>query len=1673
MTLIEETIDNMEKNILKIIKGLFKDSNPQDQPKESYRFGLNTIIETDQGDNNVLSNEESNKAYGAITPGFVPLGKIYMNNNRVLIFSVTPDNLISEFGVYFTDTGDYVVEMNDEFSIPKDKLNFNLEYQIQGTYRLRGGCEDTVYWTDNHTRPKYYNFAKAQDFKNQNGNWVNSKFNLQRTYKSIPNWEKTEVLDSGGALEPGSYNFAIQYLDESLNPTEWINASPTVKINNDLSTKEYAEIRGSINSDSDYINFPKTGKSIKLELNNLDNEFLYYRVAIITSNNGSGLVNNVFYSENIPTSKDFYIYTGENHVSKGTVDEIMQFTDIVETALAVEQLDNTLILAGLTGKQGKLCKLQKYASKIKADCVVKRVTLNDIKDESNSKNLVHEFNNGLGYMPGEIYSFGIVYIFNDRTVSPAYHIAGKQAKDKDKIFSKGSNLHPMAANNTSLTNVYTDNDNCDDSGFWGLDYNGTPLVGKNVRHHRFPLRSEIGVPLINTTLGDQQETTYYNLRLSIVGKLKTPVPCPTDTPNCGSDKSTIFNVRVKYKSNGEDYMFTETVDPQSFADGKNAVFNLDIDEKSIFHIDGNFNNVVIQMSDVHGEYQDLEIADWTPYFTEKPTIEVSNQLFTSTTQTKSVRGNILGIKFSGIEKPSLEETGGLDVIGYYIVRHERTEFEKTIIDSAVIFPTTTNKKYIASGLIQPQTTNVSPDVYSVIHPEHKFNNKEYVSYDKLIQEGNYVVEDRKFGKVNYDDVYDGSSYDKKAHKDGNDDGHDPDGSPISRGFDGWSFTLITRDNILDYTSKSNFNIDKTEIKEKFYLDALGNQSINDGANEVFNIACDNKIGIIQTKDKNKIPTSENMPYVVMYKENSDPYANFRILPYTKETLNPVYFDGNKTSERSIFNGDTYITPMRYVNTMYWENRVAKRKGKSSTLKIILGGILAIIGAVLAIPTGGASAIIIGAGVTLLGAGALLASSGIKTNNYNRAYAEEYEKGLRQTALDNWTDMFYNFKPTIPFGFVGNGKTGHDGPADDTIEWLAEAATDLWFESSVNMNLRNGFVDDVTPTFLSAPGKIESGNNAKIDTWEYYGLYYTQSNAQRYPVSALERYVVRKLLAFDDTRDDNRYYLGMALGEYYNLNPDYVRREAEKKYFHLPLEYDCCSDCQETFPHRWRWSAQSFQEELSDNYRVFLPNNYRDLDGETGKITNIFRLGPDLFIHTEEALWQTIRSQQERITDQVVSFIGTGELYSMPPRKIMDDDTGNSAGCKHRWSTIKTPAGVFFVTENQNKIYQFTGKNLKAISNTGLSSWFKNELPIKNDKDFFQNKKMPYPFRDNPSNPFGTGFISTYDSRKERILFTKKDRVFKDLYSGNDFELCSRNGTFTIFKEVSETIYEKSLEGWIYAGLKDCKLQFKKRIGITTNYEYSQVEGEEVDISKALDNSWTLSYSLKNESWTSWHSYIPDFYINVPEDFFSWKHGKKNIWKHNDLGKYQNFYGDKKPFIVELVSVSNPLTTRIWEYIELLTEAKKYNPKFEEFVDEKYITFNKGLFYNTRQCSGILNFVVKDMDNMDEDYMLDQVRNLEGDTIMIDRNERNWAINQLRDIRTNYKEPIFKNKLEDVQENYFIDKVLNENAIDYDKDWTELESFRDKYLVIRLIFDNFEDVKLLLNYSIENEQQSHR
>lgn len=1809
-------------NISEINSGLHTDTSPQNQPKGTYRFALNTINETNDGDENFRSNEESNESCYLLTPGFIPIGKEYIGGNEIVIFSVSSDDTISEIGI-LKNNCEYEVHVNDEDSTIEDKLRFSIKHQIQCTYRLRRGCERTIYFTDNNTKPKYYNFDKSNEFKNQNGTWNKSKFSLIKNVQVYPEIQEVTVEENVGNLLPGSYTILLQYLDEELNGTKFIEIINNVNIINDSLLGDYSEIQGSTGLDVKEVKSLPTTKAIKIKFSQIDTNYAYFRLAIVQYTNGTGLISKVVYTANVSTKTPEIIYSGLNASENGTIEEI----ELVNSGMSldkvgsIEQIDNRLILANVSGQTYNYCNLQKYASKIKADAIIKDIQLTTVEENHNSKNpLVNYY--GLGHQPGDIYSYGVVYVFKDLTESPPYHIPGKNNSLPETLtFTNGNNVRAMrSSENKNLSESYINNNSCGVSNYWGVDSEGVPLVGTKVRHHRFPTRDEMKIGFVKK-VSNSNITEYKQLQLELKGILKESVFCdPIEDKSCPDYYlAPSFRLILRYKLNGVATEFKTTLINEINSDRlffTNVFLSSDvITDIELFYEKNSNTPVEIAIPLDNNNVSDIQDNDLTYHITS-----IARQEDDSTPKYEAP---ILGIKFSNIEIPSIEEAGGI-IIGYKIVRQERRDEDKTIMDSAVILPmsyynqgqgdfiSATMNAPILDGLYYPYL--FSPNTINILSLQYKFAGKTMDGFTSIEEVGKYkqkVIQVNGCMIENVDDESSANSAPDELSKHTKDD-------------DGFTFKQLTKCVEVEYKPSDNnkFFVDNTD-SDLFDLDAIESATHSNEVSIITNLSNDNKSLILSKKnppvDLNSYKQSEiKYPYVYIKKQNDFFYSNFR--------TNPYYAYDNAMHTSSIcesYHGDTHITPLRHSTHVYGYSIQARRLLKQSFMDYVWAALAIIVAVVITIYTWGAGTApalaLVAASIAAIGASFAVAlnvqAAHIKIEEFAKAYTDRWNKGLNFTLFDVfYQQCFYEpdiFKPKQQLHY-----------ADDTHKWYGEVLGDFWFETTLNASLRVP-INDNTVNYLKP---LKPFTNNRPDKYAYLcAVERVVENLdgvgpfRRYKDYTMpfdgpeESYFARKILRFENFR---WLYNKVSTPVLFMLNNDHNVNKGIIKYYALSQTYDCCSDCQENFPHRWHWSEPSFQEELSDNYRVFLPNNYKDITGETGEITNVFKINNDLFIHTREALYQIPRNFQERVTDQLVSFIGTGSFGEIPERKILDDDNGSSAGCNHKWGTIKTPHGVFFPSENENKIYQFQGTQLKPISDIGISNYFESNMKIKN-KIFNQ---------DNPSNPFGTGFISTYDSKKERIIFTKKDYLYSaNMLEGNDYEMCIGNGQVIIFPNISATINTEAMNGWYYNGIENCKLLFTKNVErikteirninvwhpaieintqiwhdpatiinndcdflnsiivniansqtshapiklkytkcngeiisiydtamslnvnssiiindcvkrdapITLSYlitgseidytivskdiinfctttvpgyyttstettpgyweqepvetiitytekEYKYIEGNIIEDFVKLDNSWTLSYSLKENKWVSWHSYLPNFYINTSDNFYSWIYGNDTIWKHNKKGYYQTFYNNVYPFILDYISISNPLNTKIWEYLKFLVEVKKFNKNLNEFVDIDNTFFNNLIIYNSRQCSGLLNVKVKN-NKLTENYLFNQINNSFNNEIIVDRNERDWTLNNLRDIRTNYNEPIFISDLTSLQNNYFIDKIINNNAIDYNKDWTELESFRDKYLGIRLIFDNFandnkfesDNINMIMNFSNENQTTSFR
>tara|TARA_R110000787_G_scaffold599_2_gene2232 strand:+ start:816 stop:4898 length:4083 start_codon:yes stop_codon:yes gene_type:complete len=1129
----------MKEVIVKPIGGISLNTSFEEQPKNTYRFAVNAVVEEDNGELGSLTTERGNVLISDLNLGgeedyaYTVIGSQNIDGDNVLLFisnDVSGKDIIS----IFNGTTNTV--------LINETLGFNSNYKIDSVYRLRKGCERTVYFTDGLNEPRRINIDSISDY------FVSSSFRIDKLSlfqigNSKANFDYVREA-SGGSLSPGSYNFAIQYIDEDFNSLEFFLVSDTINIYNDDQYSSYENIGGSTSKSSFYHTSIDTNKSIELKINELDTTFPYYRVAVIKANTGIGLINEVSYTDYIKTTQNIHVYSDDSKLFEGSLAEVQQFTNYISSAKHIDTVDNMLLLANTEGPSASWGSLQKYASKINVSLSTQNRKIDSIRDDTAATERGYKSSNvhttEVSYQFGELYAFGIVYVFEKGFTSPVFHIPGKSATSSTN----------MSTDNT-ITKVYDDKGDCVD--YWSLDFQGDVLEGENVRHHRLPTRTE---------------------------------------------------------------------------------FNTDLYIKT-----------------ASGHFTDMAFLD-----------------------------------FSNIEIPTVFDTE--KIIGYYIVQAERTEYDKVIIDSAILTPVIENNTdgYYAHHVLNndksPSNNSIySKTVFALINPQFKFKNNKHTGFN-IKHEGYYTVGDTYLRTNKVEDAQAGTSYNPDVHK------------RRSRDSDGFTLHTAIRENNLSFTKSNALSL---TVDEVFYLDTLESYQLDSGT-DVFNLSSDNKVGfVVLNEDVDYDVIGNKYPYILLTRDVVNQYSDFDNRAYYKCHSNMEQATNGAVVTKLVKKGDSFVSSMSYSSSVFYDIRILNtRRLKKGVWKFILGVYAIIAGAaliLLSVATAGLSA---APGIAAVSFGISMLSSGIKQANIARAYTDLHEEGLKDTILDSDIQAEFDVLTSNP---------PESTTTDDEIQWFMDTLKDVFFESQINMGLR-----------------IES-NLAVSDFLPSPSLNHVREIANSH--------LLDKVSIVDQDKSQGRAYLGFCRAELYEINPDYERRERQKAFFAISNTYDYCSTCIEKFPHRIWKSNQSFSEDSFDNFRVFLPNNYKDISGEGGEITDLFVMKNNIFIHTEKILWHQPQNFQERVTSEIVSFLGTGDYFNIPSRKIVDAD-GLSAGVEvgDKWATIKTPYGTFFLSKGEGRYYQFDGQSLKPLTDKVMNFKFREELIG------------------------SSSFISAYDREFERVLLTK-------------------------------------------------------------------------------------------------------------------------------------------------------------------------------------------------------------------------------------------------------------------------------------------------------------------------------
>jgi len=488
-----------------------------------------------------------------------------------------------------------------------------------------------------------------------------------------------------------------------------------------------------------------------------------------------------------------------------------------------------------------------------------------------------------------------------------------------------------------------------------------------------------------------------------------------------------------------------------------------------------------------------------------------------------------------------------------------------------------------------------------------------------------------------------------------------------------------------------------------------------------------------------------------------------------------------------------------------------------------------------------------------------------------------------------------------------------------------------------------------------------------------------------------------------------------LRELLNINPDWIIRG--NSYFYdyslsvskLFTQYFSQGNLQQRFydpkvssqcytykPDRIIYSLPQQQESVKDSWFTYLANNYKNFQDEISGVKNFAKTG--IFIAFKNASPLVLQGVDQLQTDLGTKItIGDGGLFAGQGQNVTIADRPYEYGSsQNRLSIISTPAGMFYASQNQGKIFSFS-QSLNEISNKGMKWWFNKFLRYKLLEDF-----PDYPHWDNPV--AGIGIHASYDNNSTVLYFSKRDFELREEFR-NILEFVPSTGTFA-----------------------DPRLPESPNI-LLGDPRYFR------------DASWTVSYDPKNEHWISFHDWIPNLFLASRGKFYTTK--EDVIWKHNDsCSSYCNFYGQDYPFEVE-IPVATGQTVNSVRSIEYILEC--YVRSQANCVDQFHVldfNFDQAIVYNTEQVSGVLDLINYPKNNPFAAQQYPQfVAAPDRYEILYSKEENKYRFNQFWDITND------RGEFTPAQENIWVTepngyiKNLNPLNLDYNKPFFERKKFR--------------------------------
>lgn len=359
---------------IKPIQGMMLDTHPSNQPPNTTREVRNMVMYSKEGNIMMLSNENGDsKIITGMPDGFFIIGKSVLEDKiLVILCDDAGHSQVGSINTEGTYTPNSPVEADGvTVSTTNKELGFSKEFPVDCVSRRLINDHVILYYTDNNKPVGYIDFENPPVVGN-----VENATSLLPTMK-VPIIDVVSVINKGGSLKATTYFFITRYKTKSGGftsfgiPSNGVPIIPNETIVNRIKGIDYTTVNTSVtpNTTTDTV----INKSIVLRFSNLD--LLYSELQIVACWYDELGVLQTGTAGDIPISSSSidFTFTGiiEGESINLTLAELRKVNINYKYAEAIEQKDNVLILSNLRGNIEE--DLQLIANKIEVTYDVEEV----------------------------------------------------------------------------------------------------------------------------------------------------------------------------------------------------------------------------------------------------------------------------------------------------------------------------------------------------------------------------------------------------------------------------------------------------------------------------------------------------------------------------------------------------------------------------------------------------------------------------------------------------------------------------------------------------------------------------------------------------------------------------------------------------------------------------------------------------------------------------------------------------------------------------------------------------------------------------------------------------------------------------------------------------------------------------------------------------------------------------------------------------------------------------------------------------------------------------------------------------------------------------------------------------------------------------------------------------